>query len=66
VDPPDWPPADVPDYRRFPPTIYLDGLPKVKKVYWEGDQPVEVHSHIAHIHPDEPVDYVEVGKDGGV
>lgn len=62
MDPPKWPPADVPDYSRLPPTICLASLPKVKMVYWEGGQPMEMPSHIAHIHPDEPVDYVDIGK----
>jgi hypothetical protein len=62
MDPPDWP-GDQPSWRCLPPTIHITGLAKrKKKPLWEGAPQYMMHSHIAHIHPDEPVDYFDVGR----
>jgi len=61
IDPRNWPPAVVPYYRRSPPTIHVDGLAKAK-LLWEGSDEMEMHSHPAHILPDEAVEYADVGR----
>ncbi|KAF8855326.1 hypothetical protein BDZ45DRAFT_805077 [Acephala macrosclerotiorum] len=61
--PPDWPPADQLVYLRLPPTIYIAGLPKKKeKPLWEGGFEREAHTLQAFIHPDEPVEYADIGR----
>ncbi|CAO2655562.1 Nn.00g043650.m01.CDS01 [Neocucurbitaria sp. VM-36] len=76
IDPPDWTPqAAKRNPVGLPPTVYITGLSKTREPSIPGlawpdaitsnskyAHFLDAHSHIAHLKPDEPVDYLDLAR----